>query len=168
MTLSNPIRSANSKANSRRAFSLLEVVLSLGILAVSVALLTQLIGLGFRNARQARSLTEAQMIAQSLIDQISLGILPPDPIDEVPVGMMTEVDSLSAETDAEWTYSIDQEPAPVDGLLMVIVRVQRANVQSASQNDSFQLVRWIRDPDLVLEEIPESSDAAPVESEGTL
>ena len=51
---------------------------------------------------------------------------------------------------------------------MVAVQVRRADAQSAAENDSFQIVRWMRDPELAIEELPESSDGAPLEVGGAI
>ena len=149
----------------RSGFTLLEVVLALAILAASLAMLGQLIGLGFRSAQQAQGLTEAQMIAETVMENIAVGILPPDPVQDMNISMTTDLSAtLTTETDTPWVYSIDWQPAPMEGLIIVMVQVRRANVESAAQNDQFQLVRWMRDPQLALELMPESSSAAPPEA----
>lgn len=155
-----------TKRYRKQGFTLIEVILALTILAVSLALLGQLVGLGFQNAQQAQGLTEAQMIAETIMEEIALGLLPPDPVTDMNVTMTSDLSTLTVEQDTPWVYSINWEPAPVDGLIMVAIQVRRAGAQSAAENDSFQIVRWMRDPDLALEEIPESSDGAPLEIGG--
>ncbi|PQO42488.1 prepilin-type N-terminal cleavage/methylation domain-containing protein [Blastopirellula marina] len=150
--------------NRRDAFSLIEVILAMAILATSIVLLSQLLGLGLRNARESQGLTEAHMIAETVMESIALGLIPPDPVADQNISMTTDLNTFAVEQDAPWVYSIDWEPAPADGLIMVMVQVRPAEVNAAWQNDSFQLVRWMRDPALALEDIPETSDGAPTES----
>ncbi|QDU76179.1 hypothetical protein Pan97_32240 [Bremerella volcania] len=154
--------------NRKQGFTLIEVILALTILAVSLTLLGQLVGLGFQNAQQAQGLTEAQMIAETIMEEIALGLIPPDPVTDMNVTMTSDLSTLTVEQDTPWVYSINWEPAPVDGLIMVAVQVRRAGAQSTAENDSFQIVRWMRDPELALEEIPESSDGAPLEVGGAI
>ncbi len=148
----------------RAAFSLIEVMLALAILAMSLAMLGQLVGLGFQSARQSEGLSEAQMIAETVMEAISLGLIPPDPVTDMNISMQTDLNTFSVEQDTEWVYSINWEPAPVDGLIMMMVQVRRAQAQTSAQSNRFQIVRWMRDPALVLEEIPETSGGAPTES----
>jgi len=158
----------SSKHRHPLGFTLIEVILALTILAVSLALLGQLVGLGFQNARQAQGLTEAQMIAETIMEEIALGLLPPDPVTDMNVTMTSDLSTLTVEQDTPWVYSINWEPAPVEGLIMVAVQVRRAGAQSAAENDTFEIVRWMRDPELALEEIPETSDGSPLESGGAI
>lgn len=151
----------------RSAFSLLEVILALAVLAASLAMLGQLVGLGFRSARESQGLTEAQMIAETVMDEIALGLLPPDPVEDMNVSMLSDLTSMIPPQDSPWVYSIDWEPAPIDGLLMVVVSVRRADAQSAEQNDVFRIVRWMRDPTLAVELTPQSSQFAPTGQGGS-
>lgn len=133
------------QVDPRRGLSLLEVVLAFAILAVSFSMLGQLVTSGYRNAREAESMTEAQMIAQNVMEEFALGMLPPNPAAGVPVSMDNGM-LMQLQEAPRWEYSIDWEPAPVDGLVMVLVRVSRANVDQAMYYDSFELARWMPDP----------------------
>lgn len=154
----------HSRNNRRNAFSLIEVILALAILATSLVMLSQLLGLGIRNARESQGLTEAHMIAETVMESVALGLIPPDPVTDMNISMTTDLNTFAVEQDTPWVYSIDWEPAPVDGLIMVMVQVRPSGATTAWQNDSFQLVRWMRDPALTLEDIPETSDGMPTES----
>ncbi|MGY8766895.1 MAG: type IV pilus modification PilV family protein [Pirellulales bacterium] len=141
-----------------QGFSLLEVILALAILAGSMAVLGQLIRFGFRNARQAQNLTEAQMICQTLMDEVIVGLKPVDPVTQVPIDMDSELYGTLPASDSTWVYSIDWEPSSIEGLIAVNVLVERANVTSLNEYDHFSLIRWIPDPEMELEEQPDSSD----------
>lgn len=153
-----------SSPTHRAAFSLIEVMLALAVLAISLPMLGQLVGLGFQNARQSDGLSEAQMLAETVMEAIALGLIQPDPVVDRNISMMTDLNTFSVEQDTEWVYSINWEPAPVDGLIMMMVQVRRAEALAASQSNTFQIVRWMRDPALALEELPETSDGAPTEA----
>ena len=55
-----------ANAAARNAFSLLEVILALSILAGAVAVLGELLRTGVRNAQTARDLTRAQMLCEEI------------------------------------------------------------------------------------------------------
>ncbi|RCS54330.1 type II secretion system protein [Bremerella cremea] len=150
--------------NQRRAFSLIEVMLALAVLSMSLVMLGQLVSLGFRSARQSQGLSEAHMLAETVMEGISLGLIQPDPVVDRNISMMTDLNTFTVEEDTEWVYSINWEPAPVEGLIMMMVQVRRAKAFSAAQSDAFQLVRWMRDPALITEELPDSSGGIPTES----
>ncbi|MEX1042838.1 MAG: prepilin-type N-terminal cleavage/methylation domain-containing protein [Pirellulaceae bacterium] len=141
---------------SGKGFSLLEVVLAFAIMAVSFTMLSQLVATGYRNAREAQSLTDAQMIAQNVMEEFSLGMLSQTPVANVPVAMDNGLLTTPGTEVPEWEYSIDWEPAPVEGLVMVLVRVNRANVTQAAYYDSFELARWAPDPMLNDQMMPQA------------
>jgi len=150
-----PLFHPRQQRRSGRGFSLLEVVLSFAIMAVSFAMLSQLVDTGYRNAREAESLTDAQMIAQNLMEEFSLGMLAQTPVANVPVTMDNGLLTTPGTEVPQWEYSIDWEPAPVEGLVMVLVRVNRANVTQAAYYDSFELARWAPDPMLNNQMMPQ-------------
>ena len=100
---------ANPK--NRVGFTLIEVILALTVLAVSLALLGQLVGLGFQNAQQAQGLTEAQMIAETIMEEIALGLIPPDPVTDMNVTMTSDLPrSRSNKTRRGCTASTGSQP----------------------------------------------------------
>ncbi len=60
-------------------FSLLEVVLALAILVGAIAVTGELVRLGTLSAASARDLTQAQLICESKLAEITSGITPPRP-----------------------------------------------------------------------------------------
>ena len=58
------------KGSCRGGFSLLEVILALAILIGILAVLSELVGLGVRNARVARAMTQAQLLCESKLAEI--------------------------------------------------------------------------------------------------
>ena len=58
----------------RRGLSLLEVVLALAILSGAFVALTQLVSTGLRAAANARDLTRAQIMAETVVSEIVAGL----------------------------------------------------------------------------------------------
>ena len=77
----------------RPAFSLLEVLLSLAIMVGAIAALSALIEVGIRHAVVARSMTEAQLLCESKMAEITSGIQAPEPISQAP--LMSAIDEAA-------------------------------------------------------------------------
>ena len=129
---------------SRRAFSLLEIILALAIFAIAVAAIGELVRLGLRNAQFARDTTRAQLLCESIVAELTSQATTLEPIVDRP-----------SEIDPDWRYSVEVAPADVAGLVSVAVTVSRANPTSqtipTSSTDGFTLVRWMPDPQYVAE-----------------
>ena len=119
---------------SRRAFTLLEVILALSILAGSVAVLGELFRFGLRNADAARQLTRAEMLCESIADQVDIGAI-----------AATGVSNTPCDDDPRFLYSINVNQANQTGLLTIEVIVQR-DLPEAQHPQKFSLTRWIIDP----------------------
>lgn len=143
---------------SRSGFSLLEVVLALAILTAAVAILGELIRSGLRNAQLARDLSKAELLCESTIYQIESGFLPPQP-------------AQRAQIDQEpgWFYSIENEStgSPTQsGLLRLRVTVE-LNPDQQKRPTKFSVVRWMRDPSLVLAQQAQQMSVLPTTSSTT-
>ncbi len=136
------------KCQQRRGLSLLEVILAIAILAGAMVMIGDLLRIAGRHATAASELTRAQLHCQSVISEIAAGILPPESVQEIPM-----------ETDANWSYSIDVQTLPIEGLLAVQVTVAQ-NIDARQQPLSASLTRWMIDPDLALQEEAEQAEAA--------
>ena len=66
----------STRRNQRHGITLLEVVLALGLAAIAITLLAQLVTIGSRAAAVARDSSKAQMIAESLMADCVSGVLP--------------------------------------------------------------------------------------------
>ncbi len=119
---------------SRRALSLLEVVLAIAILGGSMVVIGQLINIGHNAAIDARDLTEAQILCDAKVSEISAGIIP-----------ASSVQGASIAEAPGWTYSFTIEPAGLDGLLKIDCTVSQDSTFSFPV--TYRLVRWIPDPD---------------------
>ncbi|NUQ64425.1 MAG: type II secretion system minor pseudopilin GspI [Pirellulales bacterium] len=125
---------------ARQAFSLLEIILALAILAGAVAVLGQLSNAGFENARLARDLTLAQLYCESKMAEIVAGLSPVEAQQGVPFEDTEDPAAL------EWTYTVEVNPAAQDGLLEVRVTVSQDPAVHAKPVE-YSLVRWMADPE---------------------
>ncbi|MBX3420577.1 MAG: hypothetical protein KF752_03370 [Pirellulaceae bacterium] len=137
----------------RRAVSLLEVVLSLAVLAVATAYLAQSMQLATENALRAESLTQAEIVAESVMNQIVAGIIPAQTSSwssYIPPSSMTSGLSMAAGT--QWLYQVQSVGAEVPGMVGIQVAVQQVRLdQSLSNQPDLLIQRWIVDPNLGLD-----------------
>ena len=123
----------NTTMSSRKGLSLLEVILSIAILGLSMVAIGHLFNLGFRSAADVQLRSEANMIAETTMAEISAGI-----IDLSSGGGL-------AEGSPRWQYEINSQESRQPGLLSVTVRVSLAN-DPGNNNVSVSLVRFLVDP----------------------
>ena len=120
--------------SARRGFSLLEVLLSLGIFLTAFVALSQLSTNGMRAAVAARLETKAIMRCESKLAEIVAAVEPLDDVAEQPF-----------EDDGSWTWSMQTAVGPHADLqnVTVTVKYDAGNQQAAT---SFSMSRLIRDP----------------------
>jgi prepilin-type N-terminal cleavage/methylation domain-containing protein len=124
------------------AFTLLEVILSLVILGAALAIFGEVMQLANQNAADARSETQAQLLATSLMDEILAGSIDDSPANRQP---------LEVDNDVKWVYSLSTGTATVDGVYPLVVEVEQ-EVEAKFNPVKFRLVRW-------LSSTPEGSEA---------
>ena len=130
--------------NGRRSssgFTLLEVLLSLAILGGAIAVLGELARHGILSAKAARDITQAQLLCESKMSEITVGVLSPDAVLDVPF------DEIVGDGSIVWQYSIESELIDQEGLLSVRVTVSQ-DLEPEKDPISFSLNRWILDPDV--------------------
>lgn len=132
-------------------FSLLEVVLATAILLFAVVALGELVRNGLNAARRAQYVSQAQLICESKLAEIAAGIVPPDPVSQVPVLSTEDQPDLN-----EWVYSVEVFPLDQPELIQVKVTVMR-NPQLGGFPFEFSLIRWMRDPEVDQEAAAEVS-----------
>ena len=141
----------------RRAFSLLEVILALSILTGAVLVIGEMIRSGSRNAQRAREMTQAQLICESRLAEVTAGLVAPDPVNNILI-----------ETESQrWFYSLSHDPISQEGLLAIRVTVvhDQPNVRRPVE---CSLVRWMRDPNApVPEAVVPSADSSGSSSGGS-
>ncbi len=118
----------------RNGLTLLEVIVAIAILGGALVVIGNLVFLGSRAANNTRWHSEAQILCDAKMAEISAGVLP----------LQSSAGTPIAEN-PEWTYSVETGPTDVPGLLSVTVAVQHSSETSAIA--PFTLMRWLRDPD---------------------
>ena len=118
----------------RKGFSLLEVLLAMGILLGSMVALGHLAQLGRSRADAAMELANAHRICQGRLNEILAGIRPLETIHEERL-----------EDEPGWLYSVEIDTAARQGLSSVRVTV-RQDLPEERRPKQFALVRWVRDP----------------------
>lgn len=134
----------------RAAFSLLEIILALAILAGSLAALGEVMRLADQNASLARDESQAQILASSLLDELISGARELMAVNQVP---------FELDTSPPWAYSIALEQTGMGELVAVRILVEQqmdANLQPAR----FELIRWLPNPDFIASETDTESSSS--------
>ena len=71
-------RTRNRSRSYREGITLLEIVLSLALIAIAMTLLAQLVSIGNRAAQYARDTSKAQLYCESVMAEVVAGLLPAD------------------------------------------------------------------------------------------
>lgn len=132
-------------ANPPPGFTLLEVILALGILAAALAVIGEVTRLSHGNAERAAMEGDALLIAESVMSQLTAGLIDPTNI----TGMSwQEPQTTASPQPPTWQYSLSIEQTELEDLLAARVSVQQI-VDADDKPISVQLVRWIVDPDAI-------------------
>ena len=109
----------------RRGLSLIEVIIAMGILVGTTAILAQLISIGEKQASKAVKMTEAQTICHNKMAELMSGLSPLTAIKDEPVAI-----------GSPWNYSVKIEPVGFRDLfsLTVIVASQRSALASPTED----------------------------------
>lgn len=130
-----------SAACKRRGLTLLEVILAILILGLSMIALGHLVRLGSQAAVDAKNLSEAQVLCESKMSELSAGLLP-----------LQSSSSASVESAPLWKYTIAVSTSELPGLLLVEVAVQQDPTQF-NMPITYSLYRYMLDPDYQPEEL---------------
>lgn len=146
-------------SETRQGISLLEVVLALAILAVASAYLAQSMHIAAVNAQRAESQTQAEIVAESVMNQIVAGVLPTQSVSWTAYVNPNPFGSSAALTnDSQWLYSISSLATEVQGLLGIEVAVNQVITgQTDDGLADFFITRWIIDPSLGLDTPPSTN-----------
>ena len=123
------------------AFTLLEIVLALAILAGALAALGEVLSLARQNARVTQEETVGSLLAASVMAELVAG-----------TRESTEVDhaQLPIETQPPWLHTVEVQATNFDGLLLVRVTVEQ-DMPEEQRPVSVTLARWVLDPEFVAE-----------------
>ncbi len=155
------MRSTQSGRDRRRAISLLEVVLALAILGIAAAYLAQSMQLSSQNALRAQRLTQAELVFESVMNQVIAGLIPAE--------ASGWVDYTATSANGNWRYMIEVSQAELEGMIGIRIAVQevRPSIDMSMEPPDLVATRWIIDPTLNLDVPPQTTDGATTGSNAT-
>jgi len=115
--------------------SLLEVLLAMGILFGSLAVLSQLASIGIDHLNRAETSSTAVRLCQNKLGEVLAGIQPLKNVDDQPLL-----------EDAHWNYSIEiqaLEPYPMSEIRVRVAPGADFERKSNSRRGRYELIRWI-------------------------
>lgn len=139
----------------RAGMTLLEVILAIAILGGSLAMLGELVRTGTRAAREGRLLSTAQLLADSILAEITAGVSQPEATEgAIDFGGFG------------WSYIVEIKQVDQQGLLAVNVTV-RESADLSQQATSYSLVQLMIDPQVEYELETAAAEAAASTSSST-
>jgi prepilin-type N-terminal cleavage/methylation domain-containing protein len=121
-------------ARRHRGFSLIEVLLATAILMGAIVVLGQLTSMGYRSAASARDEVAAQLICETILNEVVSGLRPAEEAVEQPVF-----------DQPGWLYAVVVFPREQPNLLEVQVRV-RQDLPPQKRPLEYRLSRWLYRP----------------------
>ena len=125
---------------ARNGLSLLEVILAIAILGGALAVIGQLVSLGYQHALQARLRSDGNVLCDTKMAEIAAAVLPLDAVNQ-----------QSIDEAPDWAYSVDVENSEQPGLLVVTVTVNPRD-QTTRIPIIITATRFMPDPDYEPEE----------------
>jgi len=121
------------RPNQSSAFTLLEVLLALAILAGAIAVLGEVMSIAGRSAADAQAEAQAQLLASSVMDEMLAG--------------MTELanqsrQELEVDSAIPWVCSVTLGDTTLAGLMSVEVVVEQ-DVEKQFHPVKYRLLRWL-------------------------
>ncbi len=136
----------------RRGLTITEVMIALVIFAGCIAIIGELARMGLRNAKESKDITQAELLAESILAKVRLGIIEMESATDVPV---TEDRSSTGDTIADtnavstgalgghlWVYDLEVTDIDEYGLMEIAVTV-RQNQDESLRPVACRLVRWL-------------------------
>lgn len=145
-------RSRKYASVRRCGISLLEVILAIGILGASMAALSSVVMTGASAATDAKNRLMAQLLCEQQMAQLLVNNITPMPVTEQPL--------QSPDPAMTYTYSVQTQQAPLNGLLTVQVSVTSLAADGFGEPLTVSLIRWMIDPNLGLEQLEAEEEAA--------
>ncbi|MFT5527197.1 MAG: prepilin-type N-terminal cleavage/methylation domain-containing protein, partial [Pirellulaceae bacterium] len=88
-------QSLKNSSRHRHALTLLEVILALAVLGICLAAIGEIVRIGVIAATISKDETKAQMLCESKMNEIILGMVPAQPIGPI-----------SFDYEADWIYTV--------------------------------------------------------------
>jgi prepilin-type N-terminal cleavage/methylation domain-containing protein len=127
------MRRSHRIAPRAAAFTLLEVILALAVLGGALAIFGEVMHIANRNALDAQAETQAQVLAESVMDEVLAGLIDASNASRQP---------LETDDAANWLYSITVGTTDVEGVLPLEIVVEQ-DLEPRLNPVKFRLVRWI-------------------------
>ena len=148
MSHSSRTQSLYNRCRRRTAFTLMEVIIALGVLGMSMAAIGTLVQIGGQNALQARLLTTAQFLAESKLSEVKAGILAPTATGPIPFP--------TTETMEPFQYTIRSQAIDSQGMLLAVEILVEYIPTDGSLPLQHTVTTWMIDP--AVELAPESNE----------
>jgi prepilin-type N-terminal cleavage/methylation domain-containing protein len=132
-------------------FTLLEIILSLAILAGALAALGEVLRSASQTASMTEGETQAQILAASLMDELVCGARQLSAVSQT---------VLDPTANPPWIHSIALENTDYPGIVAVRVAIEQ-QLDARLRPARFELVRWMSNPEYVA---PETSDQSSTSS----
>jgi prepilin-type N-terminal cleavage/methylation domain-containing protein len=138
-----------------RGLTIVEVMISLVILGSCLAVISETGRIAFRNARESRDITQAELLAENILAKVRLGIIEMQSVTDTPITNQssgsnyndiiedTGVVNEGNANDILWLYSIDVNNVEDTENLVEIGITVTQNPARTSQPVRCYLVRWI-------------------------
>jgi len=141
----------NSQTTSYRrhnAFTLMEVIIALGIMGMSMAAIGTLVQIGGQNALEARLLTTAQFLAESKLSEVKAGILSPTATGPLPFP--------TTETMEPFQFTIRSQSIDSQGMLLAVEILVEYLPADGARPIQHSVTTWMIDP--AVELAPEANE----------
>ena len=141
----------NSQTTSYRrhnAFTLMEVIIALGIMGMSMAAIGTLVQIGGQNALEARLLTTAQFLAESKLSEVKAGILSPTATGPLPFP--------TTETMEPFQFTIRSQSIDSQGMLLAVEILVEYLPADGARPIQHSVTTWMIDPTVEL--APEANE----------
>ena len=155
--------------NERLGMTLLEIILALGVLAGSLAIIANLSRLSSESAISARDTTQAQFLCESIMSQLMSGVIEFEAVYDEPVYDFVDTGATNPNDtySYKWVHSIEINTIDDYGLLEVIVIVTQYQPNSTREPVSCRLVRWMLDKAMAKEMLESEESESGSTSEDT-
>ena len=128
--------------------TLLEIILSLALLGGTMAVIGEKARISFQNAHHARDLAQAELLAESILAKVQLGIIEMTPVFDIPVGsdpmdIVRDTHAAPSMSSENWLYSLEVSTIDDYGYLAELAVTVRQNVLDNRRPVVCRLVRWL-------------------------
>ena len=153
----SPSRDSSGFA-SRRGFTLLEVVLTLGIFVGAMAVLSQLVTTGHRANLQSRLQTQAIIRAEAQMNEVIA-----DPNLMASASDMSFSEEYNPNALGQWSWSLDVQSWDQNSNLLQLQLTVVHRASDGTMNANYTLRRYVRDPQVLLESQAAAEEEATLE-----